>query len=153
MKKKILILCCLLFLIACGEAKETSEAQKQVVAEEVKFENFAYYKNNEDRHFQIYTKAKDKDILIKEARAKTWTEGRVTVVSFWSTKDDNEVPYLTLAKDEETGIFMEGISNLNPKKLIGVYFKDVFGNEKWYRDDLYLKDALTEEELKEVELK
>lgn len=153
MKKKILILCCLLFLIACGEAKETSEAQKQVVAEEVKFENFAYYKNNEDRHFQIYTQAKDKDILVKEARAKTWTEGRVTVVSFWSTKDDNEVPYLTLAKDEETGIFMEGISNLNPKKLIGVYFKDVFGNEKWYRDDLYLKDALTEEELKEVELK
>lgn len=148
----------MLFLIACGDKKEeTIKSEGTVVTQEVKkeivFEDISYYKKNNDRHFQIYTEIKDKNVLIEEARKKAWTEGKVTVVSFWATKDDKEVPYLALAKDEETGIFMEGISNLNPEKLIGVYFKDIFGNETWYKEDLYLKESLTDKEIEESKIK
>lgn len=165
MKKKILLGVITVFVVfgvigaLSGEPKKEDvvKQEESVTVQEVKeenvFEDFAYYKNNKDRHFQIYTKTKDKNILIEKARTKMWTEGKITVVSFWSTKDDKEVPYLTLAKNEETGIFMNGISNLNPEKLIGVYFKDVFGNETWYKDNLFLKEALTAKELEEIKIK
>ena len=163
MKKKVLI-GVVAVIIAIGvigslggdkkEKKEEVKTQETAVAEkvkeEVKFEDISYYKNNNDRHFQIYTQNKDKNILIEEARKKAWTEGKITVVSFWTTKDDKEVPYLALAKDEDTGIFMQGISNLNPEKLTGVFFKDVFGKETWYEGNIFLKDSVTAEEIEKL---
>lgn len=157
--KKLLLLAVLgIVLVSCGTEKQetnnsTETVATQEVKEEKKFENFAYYKNDNDRHFQVYTKINDKDTLIEEARMRAWTEGKVTIVSFWSSKDDSEVPYLTLAKNKDIGLFMENVPNLNPEKLIGVYFKDIFGNESWFKDSLYLKESLTAEEIEESKLK
>ena len=160
MSKKFLMCGILVFSIfvlsACGEdnkednKKEETQVIEEVKKEEAKFEEFAYYKKNNDRHFQIYTQTKNKELLIEGAKRRAWTEGKITVVSFWSSKDDNEVPYLSLAQDEETGIYMENISNLNPEKLVGVYFKDVFGKESWFNGDLFLKDSVVAEEIEEI---
>ena len=45
---------------------------------------------------------------------------------------------------------MQEISNLNPEKLTGVFFKDVFGKETWYEGSIFLKDSVTAEEIEKL---
>lgn len=96
MSKKFLMCGILVFSIfvlsACGEdnkednKKEETQVIEEVKKEEAKFEEFAYYKKNNDRHFQIYTQTKNKELLIEEAKRRAWTEGKITVVSSGQAK-------------------------------------------------------------------
>ena len=139
MKKSIIVTLALVsaFIISgCGGGdKKPAPAQKPAA----QFEQIGYYKSKDnDRSFTIYTTVKNKDEMIKYAKTKAYTDGRVTNVHFFDSKEftlDN-----SLFKNHDAAMWLncKELTDNHRKHMIGTYQKGITGKDAWHD-----KDAIT----------
>ena len=134
----VLALISMFIFTGCGGGdKKPAESTKQNAAQQTAvFEQVGYYKSkNNDRSFVIYTTAKTKDEMMKFAKTKAYTDGRVTNVHFFDNKEfalDN-----TLFKNHDAAMWLDcrELTDNHRKHMLGTCQRDITGKFSWYEKD------------------
>lgn len=95
------------------------------------FEEIAYQQTKaNDRYMYVYTNTNNKKDMIKYGKSKLHTPGQETVVHFFSNKE--YVPHFTDLNNLDYTQWLTGVNEKYKEHMIGTYYKDRNGKEKWF---------------------